>query len=100
MSEPNGAGNIEETGFPEPSPLDEMLKGMASEPEGTRYVVISIGPDGDLAQRVLGGFQVWELQGIAAFMKIQFEMAATGMIARGGDALDIDDGDDSDRVVG
>lgn len=90
----------QEAGFLEPSPLDAMLKGIAAEPEGTRFLVISVDIDGDMAQRLIGPFCVWELQGIAAFMKTQFEMAATGMIARGGDSLDIDDGDDSDRVVG
>lgn len=100
MDEANRTSDTEETDFSEPSPLEAMLKGIAAEPEGTRFLVISVDIDGNMAQRLIGPFQVWELQGIAAFMKVQFEMAATGMIARGGDALDIDDGDDSDRVVG
>lgn len=61
--------------------LRAMLESMFAEPDGTRFAVISIAPDtGDMSQRVYGGFQVWELMGIARFLDTQFRLAANKLL--------------------
>lgn len=87
---------------PEQSPREAFLKGLAAEPEGTRFFAVAIDPeDGDMSQRLIGPFQIYELQGIARFLSTQFDMAASNMIARGGSPFDDEsDEDTSDRVVG
>ena len=80
--------------------LEAMLQSMHDEPNGTRFLVIAITPDnGDIIQRTLGGFQIWELLGISQFLDNQFRLAANRLFLRQQSPTPPPPGDEEPRVM-